>query len=131
VSLFTERLDLLVAAAVLDLEQFLGGRSVLWLVGQARLHRVEQPLRNHSVAGQDLAPLGEADPVIGVGDACRLLTVVFDVLKGRAAVKQAVQHATQRPDVTFEVDLQAGFTQSCMGVFFVRVENKSHLRTFS
>ena len=102
----TDGLVLLVAAAVLDFQQILGRRSVLWLIGQTQLHSVEQPLRNHSVARQNLASLGEADPVIGVGDAGCLLTVVFDVLERRAAVQQAVQHAAQRPYVTFEVDLQ-------------------------
>lgn len=62
-------------------------------------------MRDESVARQNLAPLREADPVIWICDAGRLLMVVFDVLERSAAVQQAVKNASQRPDVTFEVDL--------------------------
>lgn len=76
------------------------------MVGQTTLHCVEQPLWNESITRQNLAPLGETDLVIWICDAGRLLVVVFDVLEGRAAVKQAVQDAAQRPNITFEVNLQ-------------------------
>jgi hypothetical protein len=99
-------MDLLLTAAVLDFKQILCRRPILWLVRQARFHRTEQPLRNESVARQNLTFLRKADLVIWVCDDGRLLIVVFDVLERGAAIQQAVQDAAQRPNVTFEVNLQ-------------------------